>query len=177
MYAVMAALFVASAAPVQVHGGAGVTVPCAVLCSRLQLLSRRVDRICGPVFPLILLVSLVMPMVSLAAGMLREGEVTSNTYSTMPLMFVIFVPLCMEGQNLENCSTAVSWRCYEGPWLSETVSQRRCRIMVMQMTSVATSARVHRLTTLNRAHCLEAFRKWFSYFQMLLNLSQRPVAT
>ncbi len=73
----------------------------------------------------------------------------------------------------QDASQAVAERCYAGPWLCERAATRRVRLGIMQSASRTSGMHVYTNCVFDRPTCGEAVRRWFSYIQVLINLSSR----
>ncbi|XP_034256861.1 uncharacterized protein LOC117654368 [Thrips palmi] len=121
--------------------------------------------------PHLLVVTIVLPLLStvevVASGMRAE----LFSVGTAPLVFTLFMPLCLTGDTLMAARRGVSWRAYSGPWLEERPRQRLLRLGLMQATmGRGAMVRGRGIGNLDRRACYRALKSWFSFLQVLINL-------
>ncbi|KAK3924731.1 Lon protease-like protein, mitochondrial [Frankliniella fusca] len=182
LVAMQLSLFVATAAlldliprPLTAEAGLGPIRRASGRLVRAQGLCRAADRVWCGLVPHVLLTVLLMPLFSSAELIIFRGKTDPFAFGAIPAIGAVFVSLCFAGQCIQDAGRAVPDRCYAGPWLSEAPGVRRARLFVMLSFARPTPCAVHiySRSTFDRPTCGDALRAWFSFMQVICNLSSR----
>ncbi|XP_052120966.1 uncharacterized protein LOC127748962 isoform X2 [Frankliniella occidentalis] len=100
------------------------------------------------------------------------GAFSSNFMSLVPQIFIIFMPLCLCGDDLQQTSGETLSLCgYSGNWLDWPPRARRLLHCVMARGTRPQLVYVKAFGHLDRKACLSVLKTWFSFLQTLTNLS------
>ncbi|KAJ1519006.1 hypothetical protein ONE63_011387 [Megalurothrips usitatus] len=131
----------------------------------------RMDGSVSGLMPHLLVVSLILPLLS-TVDVVSNGLQTDVFALLMaPLIFTVFVPICLAGESLAVAMDLLAVRAAAGPWLEESLGQRRLRLGLMH-ASLGRGANVkcRGIGLLDRLACGNALRSWFSFLQLLINV-------
>ncbi|XP_052130076.1 uncharacterized protein LOC113213466 isoform X2 [Frankliniella occidentalis] len=165
------ALYRAAGAEVQAVRAPEALLDCARLHGRLSAAAALLDRLTSDVMVLLLSAVLLLPI----QGMydIVQGHIDAYLLSSFPIILVVFVPICISGQGLSDASELVGLRAYQGRWPAEAPEHRRVRAFVMLRASRPACITCRGLGALGLPVCESVLKSWFSYLQMLLNLSNK----
>ncbi|XP_034250213.1 uncharacterized protein LOC117650731 [Thrips palmi] len=100
------------------------------------------------------------------------GTFSGNFLSLVPQIFIVFMPLCMNGEALKMASGPwMSESAYGSAWLESSPPQRRMLLLSMARCSRPMAVPVKAFGALDREAFISVLKAWFSYLQTLSNLS------
>ncbi|KAE8742005.1 Odorant receptor 72, partial [Frankliniella occidentalis] len=141
--------------------------------SELLRVSICMDSTFADMIPHLLVVVVILPLLSTVEVVANGMQADMFALGTAPLIFTVFVPLCLVGDSLFKCRRAVATRAARGPWLEETPQLRRLRLgMIHSALGRGARLRGNGVGPLDRRTCGNALRSWFSFLQILLNVKR-----
>ncbi|KAK3914377.1 Odorant receptor coreceptor [Frankliniella fusca] len=154
-------------------GGPGGVKYLAAQHAHLTLAARRARLLFADLFAHVLMALLSLPLLGTFELLVSLKDVDSVTLTTFSVIAIIFAPICLAGQALEDASSSVRGGLYAGPWLEEGAGPRRARAhLMLGADNCGARMAVGGLGSLNAASLLHVVQRWFSFLNMLLNTAK-----
>ncbi|KAK3908237.1 Protein crossbronx-like, partial [Frankliniella fusca] len=135
------------------------------------------DATIADTMPHLLVVSVVLPLLSTVEVVSYGTKADVFALLMAPLIFTVFVPLCLAGDGLVAAREGMSTRAWRGPWLEESLRHKKLRLSLMQFTGGrGAQVRGTGIGLLDRPACGNALRSWFSFLQVLINVQRQSRA-
>ncbi|KAE8740257.1 Odorant receptor 76 [Frankliniella occidentalis] len=130
------------------------------------------------VLPHFLVVSVALPVLSTVEVVVKGAQADAFAFLNAPLIFGVFVPMCMVGDKLSAARFGLSRNAFRGPWLEEDQQQKKMLLALMQIADGrGGQIRGTGIGRLNRSACTNAMKSWFSCLQVLINVQWQSAAT
>ncbi|XP_052125811.1 uncharacterized protein LOC127749887 [Frankliniella occidentalis] len=104
------------------------------------------------------------------------GYVDAFSVSSLPIIFVVFVPMCYSGQGLLDASEVVGLQVYAREWLCETPASRRVCTIVMLRASRPARITCRGFGAMGLPLCKSVLKSWFSYLNTLVKFSTKTAS-
>ncbi|KAE8742075.1 Odorant receptor 81, partial [Frankliniella occidentalis] len=112
----------------------GDCVPWTALQSQVVRAARGSEEAFADVLPHILLSAYILPLLATADVVFNGPEADLFALAISPVVLVVLWPLCDLGDGLLEAREQLCTSAYSGPWLEETPSQTRRRLLMMSFS-------------------------------------------